>query len=127
DHAPPAREQVDEGEVGRDAAAAVQIEDRRAVAALEHFELDPGNRDHICGCRFGRLGEDRHRSFRWSRPSPALGVSLRMQPYPMPQRPVKPPRPYGSLNSACALRWQIFSLSTSSMSSVAITFMVSWM
>jgi len=79
DDAPAPREQVDEAHVGRDPGAAVQIKDRRAAPALEHLELDPGNRDHIGSCRFGRLGEDSQRSFRWSRPSPALGVSLRMQ------------------------------------------------
>ena len=39
--------QIDEGKVERDAAAAVQIEERRAAAALEHLELDPRDRDHV--------------------------------------------------------------------------------
>ena len=65
DDAPLAREQIDEGKVERDAAAAVQIEDRRAAAALEHLELDTRDRDQVWGSRrFGRLGEDRHGDFR---------------------------------------------------------------
>jgi hypothetical protein len=47
DDAPLAREQIDEGKVERDAAATVQIEHRRAAAALEYLELDTRERDHV--------------------------------------------------------------------------------
>ena len=51
DHAPLLRQQLEKRQVEADAAAAVQIEERRALPALEHIKLDTRDRNHIGGSR----------------------------------------------------------------------------
>jgi hypothetical protein len=45
-YAPRFREQIEKGEVRRNAAAAVQIKERRALAALDQLEVDACYRGH---------------------------------------------------------------------------------
>src|SRR6266851_6094840 len=47
DGAPLLREHIEKGHVQSDAGAAVQVEYRRALAALEHLKLDTRDRDHV--------------------------------------------------------------------------------
>src|SRR5262249_16624215 len=74
DHpAPVVGEHFEERHIDADAGAAVQIENRGALPALEQFQLDTGHRDHIRAlARGSRLAHDGHCVFRWYGPSSAL-------------------------------------------------------
>ena len=51
--APLLGDEIEKGQVAADAAAAVQVEQWRALPALEQLKLDAGNRNHLKGhCGF---------------------------------------------------------------------------